>query len=297
MNMPGNQNNGRSRRSRVGWLRHDERSVAVPRDYQGRPVLSLDALAGLIDYRLHVLTDLDEVLAGAVQARQWGVAAVTCRPEHVAPVAAELAGSDLGVVSAVEFHDAPRLPLRPAALVEEGLRLAEAGATDVGLIADPARALPVEAGRQHAHSPPAGAPTGAGAAVLHGFTDLVAALTEGLQPFGTRVRAHIDVTSMTAEQAAHAAQAAHRAGASMVQVGTWRHDFASFPAVQATRRVLGPSVALKWTTPVRSLAMLLFAFGEGVDRFNVDDIGRLLTEARKSAMAGPLLAPVEGLDY
>ncbi|GAA2503272.1 hypothetical protein [Terrabacter carboxydivorans] len=53
---------------------------------------------------------------------------------------------------------------------------------------------------------------------------------------------------------------------------------------------------LKWVNPVTSLAMLLLAKAEGVDRFNAD-VTEVLREASRHASLAPLLVPLAGLDY
>lgn len=266
-------------------------------------MVPLEVLAGMLEYRLHRVADLDRVVAGCASAAQVGVAAVTCRPEHVAVAADQLRGSGVGVSSAVEFHDVPGLPLRADAVIGQAQQLAQAGATDVAIMADAGRAAGSfwsegatervgEAGLVGS-----GRPAGDASSQLGVFAQVVADLVAALEPLGVRVRVHIDDSSMSHEQVSRTAVAAQRAGVWMVQVGTWRQDCAGFAAVQAARDVLDPSVLVKWTNPVRSLPTLLFALGQGVDRFNTEDVPRLLAEARRSAVAGPLTAPVAGLDY
>lgn len=278
--------------------------LMLERDPRGRPVVSVQALAGMLEYRLHRVGEQDLVLAGCGRAKRLGLAAVTCRPEHVAAAAQQLHGSGVGITSAVEFHDEPGRPLRVGTVVGQARQLALAGVSDVAIMADAGRIAGCAGWSAVSAEPidvrgPAGAGVAAGEASsrLRVFAEVVAELVAALEPWGVRVRVHIDDSAMGEELVARTAVAVQQAGAWMVQVGTWRQDCAGFAAVQAVREVLDRSVLVKWTPPVRSLPTLLFALGQGVDRFNAQDVTRLLAEARRSAMGGPLTVPVAGLDY
>lgn len=274
--------------------------LVLQRDPRGRPELPLNALPRMIEYRLHRVPDRGQVLAGCAQAARLKVAAVSCRPEHVAAAAELLHGSGVGVSSAVEFHDQPGQPLDAQAVIGQAQQLADAGATDVAIMASAGRVcdLDRQAGLAgSAEAVDANRTTRQASSTLAGFSAVVADLVTALEPMDVRVRVHLDDSSLSHEQVSRAAAAVQQAGAWMVQVGTWRQDGAGFGAVQAAREVLDSSVLLKWTTPVRSLPTLLFAAGHGVDRFNALDVPLLLAEARRSAAAGPLTVPVAGLDY
>lgn len=67
----------------------------------------------------------------------------------------------------------------------------------------------------------------------------------------TRVLLHTQ--ALPDPQLTQACHEASRAGARLVQGGTWAGDKAAFDQLRTMREVLPASTLLKWATPVRSL--------------------------------------------
>jgi deoxyribose-phosphate aldolase len=217
-------------------------------------------------------TSADDVACRGRYAVELGLAAVICRPEHVAAAAKSVHGSQVGVCTALDFtHRTPALP-DPGTLAEEAFCLAGAGATSIAIVVTSAR---LQDDR---------------------FGHALDAITRGAGRADATSRALIDIQDMTLEQAVAAAVLARNAGASEVQVGSFTNARASFTLLREFRSALGPDVRLKWTRPVRSIDALLLGVAEGADLFNAD-IDLLLAEATHRQSWLPLSVPLSGHDY
>ncbi|GAA2503455.1 deoxyribose-phosphate aldolase [Terrabacter carboxydivorans] len=229
----------------------------------------------MLDHRLHMpRVGPAELKAGCQLARDHRLAAVTCRPEHVAMAAEELAGTDVAVVTAIGSQG-QGLPASDDVWVEEARELTAHGATELAVVVTAALLeLP------------------AWSSLVRTIETLAALQSEQ----GFRLRVHLDTAGLADEQITAACRALRAAGVWMVQGGLWQGERTGFRQVVLMREALGPDVLLKWTTPVSSLPMLLLAKGEGVDRFNAN-VTELLRDASRQARLAPLLVPLQGLDY
>jgi deoxyribose-phosphate aldolase len=205
-------------------------------------------------------------------AADLGLAAVICRPEHVAVAAESVNGSQVGVCTALDFtYRGPALP-DPSVIAAEAFNLAEAGATSIALVLSSERLQDDRC------------------------VEALAAITRSAVGAGATSRALIDIQGMTLEQAIAAAVLARDAGAALIQAGSWTNSRASFTLLREFRSVLGPDVQVKWTRPVRSIDALLLGAAEGADLFNADT-DSLLAEATRRQSWLPLSIPVIGHDY
>ncbi|MGZ4553617.1 MAG: hypothetical protein ACXVXQ_09035 [Mycobacteriaceae bacterium] len=102
--------------------------------------VSVAGLAARLEHRLHA-RDIDDrkLVAGCAFAAESGLGAVLCRPEHVPLAADQLGGSGVQVVTALGFDDASSPLLSPVDLAREANELIGQGATEVALVAAPAR--------------------------------------------------------------------------------------------------------------------------------------------------------------
>jgi len=217
----------------------------------------------------------EEVAQRSRQASSLGLAAVICRPEHLGAAAQAVAGTGVGVCTAVDFHT-PRAPLAdPCALAAETLRLAEAGATSLGLVATRQR-LDVDGGRT--------------------FARALAAVTSAARSCGATSRALVDPDPSSRSQPRAAARLCADAGASLIQAGSWDGPRANFDYLRQFRTILGPDILLKWTTPVRTIDVLLLGVAEGANRFN-GDVQALIQEAENRSQWLPMTVPLPRWDY
>lgn len=245
-------------------------------DKQGRRRLSVGQVASRLDLRLHGPEVNSEALdAGCHLAIDHGVAAVTCRPEHVRRAAAWLAGTDVSVATGLGFNRPISGAVDESELVTEALQLADLGANEVAVIVRAANLAPCSE-----------------ASLYRAVGRL-----EALHPMkGVRVRVHLDPSGLTDEQVVAACRRFAELGVWMVQAGSWRGPKAGYRHVLLMREALGRAVLLKWTNPVSSLHMMLLAIAEGVDRFNAD-VEVVLREAGRQASYAPLFVPLRGLDF
>lgn len=238
--------------------------------------MSVEDVAQVLEMRVHGPDfTAEQVSQRARQASRLGLGAVLCRPEHVRVAAEAVRGSRVEVGTAVDFH-ARGGPLDGlAVLTNQTKALVDRGATVIALIATQQR-LAIDGGRA--------------------FAAALDAVTIAAHQRGASSRAVIDVGRMDLEQELAAATLCLDAGASLIQVGVWDGRRANFGHMRQLRSALGPRVLLKWTTPVRSIDVLLLAVAEGMDRFN-GDVDSLLDEARSRAESRPMAVPLHGWDY
>lgn len=216
-----------------------------------------------------------EVAQRSRQASLLGLGAVICRPEHIRTAAHAVAGTGVEVCTAVDFHT-PRAPLPdPRALALKSLRLAEAGATSLALIATRQR-LEVDGGRP--------------------FARALAAVTAAAHSCGATSRALVDTGPRDRSHAHAAARLCADAGVSLIQAGAWEGPRANFDHIREFRATIGPDIRLKWTTPVRSIDVLLLGMAEGANRFN-GDVQGLIHQIETQALGRPMVIPHRGWDY
>jgi deoxyribose-phosphate aldolase len=251
---------------------------ANPREGQRvRETETVRSLAARLEHRLH-WKDVDEeqLASGCRFALDHGLAVVLCRPEHVTRAANHLAGSSVGVVTALGFHDASSQRQPPTVLAEEAALLAEQGADEVSLVAAP------------------GTTVDAGVDLL--VEQLLAVRGALASVEGTSLRVLLNTSGMSNDEVARASQAMADAGARLVQGGSFRGDRTPFHQVEAMRAALPAHVLLKWTQPVRSVETMLLCIALGVDRFNGEPSDLLADAARKARIA-PLSVPISGIDF
>jgi deoxyribose-phosphate aldolase len=240
-----------------------------------REVVTPDSVAAALEHRLHGPdVDQGQLRRGCDYAAEMGLAAVLCRPEHVATAARRLTGSGTATVTAVAFHDSTVRHHDPVDLAAEALGLVEAGASEVALIVAP----------------------GLDGECLHLISEQVAAVVEAVTPEARQVRVLLNTTEASKEQMSDCTAVVAARGAALVQGGSFHGDRATFSQVEAMRLALPPDVLLKWTQPLRSIEMMLVCMALGVNRFN-GDIPELLKSARRSSQRAPLLLPIYGVDF
>lgn len=240
-----------------------------------RDVVTTESLAAALELRLHwPEVDEGQLRRGCDYAADAGLAAVLCRPEHVATAARRLLGSGIGAVTALSFHDATRHQ-DPADLAAEARELVSAGAAEVALIVAPG--LDSDD-------------------CLHLVSEQVAAVVEAVTPEGGKVRVLLNTTDASKKQMRACTALVGGAGAVLVQGGSFRGDRATFSQIEAMRHALPAEVLLKWTQPLRSVEMMLVCMASGVNRFN-GDIPTLLKSAKRSSHLGQLMLPLYGVDF
>jgi deoxyribose-phosphate aldolase len=240
-----------------------------------REVVTRESLADALEHRLYgAHVDQGEVRRGCDYAAEVGVAAVLCRPEHVAIAARRLLGSGTATVTPLALHDAA-LQRDPAALAREALELVAAGADQVALTVEPGL------DRQ---------------GCLHLVSEQVAAVVEAVTPQGGKVRVLLNPTHATKHLVRACTTLVGTRGPTLVQGGSFRGSRATFSQVEAMRHALPADVLLKWAEPVRSVEMMLLCMSLGVGRFN-GDIPMLLAAAKRSSQLGPLMLPIYGVDF
>ena len=253
----------------------DPGSVAR-RDARGRRILTLADVSGVLEHRLHLPSiDLHALRAGCAYAIEHGLAAVTCRPEHVPEAATILADTGVGLVAGLDFEHRHSGGVNEHAWAEEVRKLSDGGASELAVIANAERLSPESQG------------------------SLVAALERLVsleEQCGFRLRVHLDPTGLSDSAIVAACELFAACGVWMVQGGTWLGERAGFRHVTLMRDALGSGPLLKWTHPVPSLHVLLLALAEGVDRFNAD-IADILRNARWQQRLTPITVPLPGIDY
>lgn len=260
----------------------EDPDAAPPYDKSGRRQVNVAELAKRLDLRLHLPSIGDDALReGCNLAAYRGLAAVTCRPEHVSTAARDLDGSNVAVTTGLGFYESPASSVDGQQLAGEARTLAERGATELAVVANAER-LHVHADSERSSDR---------------FFDAVARLSSLQGEAGFRLRVHLEPAGLTPGQAAAACAQFAQLGVWMVQAGTWAGSRASYRFLAPMRAALGARPLLKWTTPVTSHHVMLMAMGVGVDRFNTDDPTTLLRAAERQAQSAPLLVPLPGLDY
>lgn len=240
-----------------------------------REVVTPESLADALEHRLHgPEIDQGELRRGCDYAAEAGLAAVLCRPEHIATAARRLTGSSTAAVTALAFHERPSEPHDPADLATETLELLSAGASEVALVIAP----------------------GSESACLHLVSEQLDAVVGTAAPRAVKVRVLLDTTDATKDQMTAYTALVGASGAALVQGGSFRGDRATFSQIEAMRGTLPFRVLLKWTQPVRSVEMMLVCMALGVNRFN-GDIPTLLAEAKRSSQSAPLMLPIYGVDF
>ncbi len=239
-----------------------------PQQVRHRELAPAD-FARMLEHRLYRDgLGLDELRRGCELAVTAGLAAVVCRPKHVGLAAQTVAGHRVDVVTALGWYTADEEPLRLPDVVTEAEALAEAGATELGIVAGKARL----AGSR--------------------LSDQVSAVVESMDPVGVRVRVILDPRDLDNADIVRVSQSVARAGAWMVQGGCWRSRRASFSRVRVIRAAVPRTVLVKWTQPLTSVTTALLCFSMGVDRFN-GDVVTLLRAAERAASTGGLAVPLD----
>lgn len=237
-------------------------------------ILAVADVAAVVEHRVYAPNaGHAEVVFACSEAIDAGVPILLCRPEHVFVAAEALAGTQVRVGSAVDFHTAGLAALSGPALAAAAEQLAEDGATELGLVAGVERL-----------------------AERNRFERDVGALAGVAAQAGGRARVVINASGMAREELLAAAEASAAAGASLIHCGSWRGDRARFDLAVQVRTALDPGVLVKWTTPVRSLDVLLLGMAEGIDRFNAN-LDAILHQAEDRVQLGGIRIPRPGIDY
>lgn len=242
-----------------------------------RRELSVAQFAGLLEHRLH-WPDLTErqLVEGCEFAARSGLAAVLCRPEHVAPAVSAVAGSTTRVVTGLGYHDpnAPALPVED--LKEQASKLVDLGAHEVSLLATPG-VMPQ--------------------ATPELLVDQLAAVREVVNKAGATVRVALNSEGLSECEAVSLCGRLAREGAATVQAGALRSgDRPPFNWVSAMREALPRPVRLKWSYPAKSIEVVLVCVALGVDLFDGEP-NELLKAARQSSRVGPMTVPKPGVDF
>jgi deoxyribose-phosphate aldolase len=241
-----------------------------------REVVDTDSIAAALEHRLYPAeVDRGGVRRGCDYAAEVGLAAVLCRPEHVAIAARRLTGSGIPTVTALAFQDAQPQRREPADLAAEAVELMSAGASEVALSV---------------------APGLDGQGCLDRIGDQVQAVVEAVVPERRTVRVILNTTDVCKEQMSACTQMLGSSGVALVQGGTYLGDRATFSQIEAMRHSLPAHVLLKWTQPLKSVEMMLVCMALGVNRFN-GDVRALVDSARRSSQLAPLMVPVHGVDF
>ena len=242
-----------------------------------RRTLRVGEVAARLEHRLYLAGPTNQAVRdGCALAVTYGLSSVIARPEVVATAARHVAGTSVGVVTIPGWTGDDVEPLATKALLAEARRLADDGATDLGMLANVER-LRSDDG--------------------HRFADDVVALVEAMHGCGARVRVVLDTDGLVPEATAATCRLLGATGAWLVQGGSWRGSARTgLSRIQLMRAALPEAVSLKWTFPVRSLDSMMICIGEGVDRFNGDPESILENAARRAAF-GPLIVPAPETDY
>ncbi|GAA3689861.1 hypothetical protein GCM10022399_01950 [Terrabacter ginsenosidimutans] len=249
--------------------------TARPFPLERRP-LNLGEVAARLEHRLYPSEQTSQAVRdGCAFALRQGLSSVIALPEVVPTVARHLAGTSVGVVTIPGWRNGDVEPLATETLLTEARRLADAGATDLGMLASADR-LSADDGQ--------------------GFADDVGTLVEAMQGRAVRVRVVLDTDGLTPDATAAACELLGATGVWLVQGGSWRGARTGLTRIQLMRSVLPEGVRLKWTFPVRSLDSMIICIAEGVDVFNGEPQS-LLKDAARRVATGPLVVPVKGVDY
>jgi deoxyribose-phosphate aldolase len=212
---------------------------------------------------------------GCELAVRRGLSGVIVPPQLVPLAGLHLAGTPVGLVTLVGWHDGMVEPSSGTVLCAQGIRLVADGATDVAVLADRGR-LEADGGRRFARD--------------------VRALVEVVQARGARVRVVLDTAGQTPAATAAACELLGTTGAWLVQGGAWRGGRTNLSRLQVMRAALPDEVRLKWAVPVRTLDSMMIGIAEGLDLFEGDS-GSLLEDAEQRASLCRLVVPARGLDY
>lgn len=253
--------------------RHSRRPPGAP---LRRETVTVADVAARLEHRLHwAEVGQEQLAAGCAFAAESGLAAVLCRPEHVAAAGGHPAGAEVDVVTALGFHDPASPRHSPADLAEEAAELTAAGAAEVSLIAAP------------------GSMADAGVDLL---VDQLRAVKEKVSGHGARVRVLLNSTGMVEQDVVSACRAVAEGGAALLQGGSFRGDRTPFSQIEAMRAALPADVLLKWTQPLRSVETMLVCIALGVDRFNGEP-AELLASAARSSKIAPLMVPIPDVHF
>lgn len=251
-------------------------SLHSTRKVTARLEISSAQLAASLDSRLYDerLSERD-IAVGCAKACHWGLASVIVRPEHLPAATSVLAGSKVGIATALGWNEDDSEPTHPMAMLDEAHALAAAGATELGVVASSRRL-----------------------AADHGalFRETLDGLVTAMTPLGVRLRLIADTESLTYAQVRDACIGATDAYVWMVQGGSWRGRRAGLTEIQLMRSALPSDVLLKWTEPVRRVETMLLCIALGIDRFNAD-VDELMQSAIRSEWHGPLTIPQPGVDF
>lgn len=240
-----------------------------------REVVSRESIADALEHRLFgPEIDLGQLSRGCDYAAEVGLAAVLCRPEHVARAARRLLGSSTATVAPLAFDD-PTRQQDPATLAAEACELVSAGASEVSLMVAPGLDR---------------------VGCLHLIRDQVDAVVEAVTPQGASVRVGLDTTDATKDAVRQCTAVVAARGAALVQGGSFRGGRVTFSQIEGMRRALPAQVLLKWAQPVRSVETMLVCMAMGVSRFN-GDIPALLKAAKRQTQVAPLMLPIPGVDF
>ena len=249
-------------------------------DPRGRRLLSVAELARHLCYPLYGEgIDVAALVRGCEEAVELGLAAVVCRPEHIGDAAKRLEGTGVAAVTGLGFGRSSTSVLTEQELCEEARLLIDRGAAELAVIANAHRVKPDPGG-----GPPA-------------FVSALVGLASAQQALGFRMRVHVEVRDLCPQQIQSVCSVLADAGVWMVQAGSWEDPRVSYRQLLPMREALGNTPLLKWTTPVRSVRVMLLAMSYGVDRFNAERVTDFLNEARQQAQLAPLAVPLAQLDY
>lgn len=270
------------------WPPNDDGAASVERatesvdahDYRGRRQLSVEEFARHLCYPLYAKElDLPALERGCNEAVELGLAAAVCRPEHVGAAAKQLQGTEVATVTGLGFRRPSATPLTQQDLFDEASLLVEQGASELSVIANAQRLR---------KDPDGSAPA---------FVSALVALAARQHELQFRLRVHVEVRDLDEEQVRFLCVLLADAGVWMVQAGSWEEPRVSYRQLLPMREALGRKTLLKWTTPVRSVRVMLLAMSYGVNRFNAEHVAEFLDEAKRQAEVAPLAVPVPGLDY
>lgn len=249
-------------------------------DHRGRRLMSVSEFARHLCYPLYAdKVDATDLARGCDEAAELGLAAVVCRPTQVCEVAGRLAGTDVAVVTGLGFSRPSTQVLTEEELLAEARPLIAQGASELAVIANAPR-LQLERNGSSGE-----------------FVAALVALAGRQQEFGFRMRVHVEVRDLDKGEIKDLCGVLASAGVWMVQAGSWEDPNVSYRQLLPMREALGNEPLLKWTTPLRSVRVMLLAMSYGVDRFNAQHVTQLLDDAKELADVAPLAVPLAELDY
>lgn len=249
-------------------------------DHRGRRLMSVAEFARHLCYPLYADdVDVNALARGCDEAAELGLAAVVCRPAQVGEVARRLEGADVAVVTGLGFGRPSTLALTEEELLAEARPLIAQGASELAVIVNAPR---LKAERVD------GSPE---------FVSSLVSLAARQQELGFRMRVHVEGRELGEEKLRDLCGVLASAGVWMVQAGSWEDPNVSYRQLLPMREALGNEPLLKWTTPVRSVRVMLLAMSYGVDRFNAQAVRQFLDEAAQLAEVSPLAVPLAELDY